>query len=323
MKLKRKEVLLTAVICLLILATTSCHYLSLERELSPKYKEFFTRVRYLITSQEFRTFLELPDEDKDLFIEEFWNRRDPDPQTEVNEFRMEYFDRMEAADDLFPSEGKPGWMTDRGRIFILYGAPLDRLTDPAGASAYSRCLETWYYGNFPVYFADNTCTGVYKLMTIDFTPIQSYHIMNLVGRNQTDAWTGETVFEKTKRLRFDWGVRDTRMNGERAEGEVYLRLPYSNLWFVERGGQLETELQIHLELLDSSGRLAWEHDQSETVRIKESELVEGKVSFYEVVIPFQISDKAARLGEGKNRLTVSVLNLTGEDALKKSLEFRF
>lgn len=323
MKKKEHAAFLTMVVCIVMIFLPSCHFLNLERKLSPQYKEFFVQVRYIISTQEYRTFLNLPDEKKDAFIQEFWKRRDPDPLTDVNEFQMEYFDRMEAADELFLSEGKPGWMTDRGRIFILYGAPLDRLSDPAGTSIYSRCVETWYYGNFPVYFVDNTCTGVYKLMTIDFTLLQPRHIMNMVGANQTVANTGETRFEQNKRLRFDWRIQNTRISDDQAEGEVYLKIPYASLWFSEKDGRLESEMVIHLELKDSSGRIAWEHDQTESIQINEADLIEENRGSYEFVIPFLITDEPSRLREGKNRMTVSVSAQTGDTIQKKSLQFRF
>ena len=70
---------------------TACRLYNLERKLNPADADFLNKVRYIITSEERRTFLELPDSEKAQFIEDFWKRRDPDPTTEENEFKMEYF----------------------------------------------------------------------------------------------------------------------------------------------------------------------------------------------------------------------------------------
>ncbi len=81
----------------------------------------------------------MPPSERKNFREEFWKRRDLDPSTEENEFKMEYFNRIEKANDLFISEGRPGWLTDRGSIYILLGPPMNRLTYPMGIDGYSRC----------------------------------------------------------------------------------------------------------------------------------------------------------------------------------------
>ena len=68
--------------------SSSCHYYQLERKLDPDNAEFLSKVRYIIKPKERKIFLELPDTEKSDFIDEFWRRRDPDPDTEENEFKM-------------------------------------------------------------------------------------------------------------------------------------------------------------------------------------------------------------------------------------------
>ncbi|MGB6866919.1 MAG: GWxTD domain-containing protein, partial [Candidatus Aminicenantaceae bacterium] len=184
----------------------SCRYYKLEQKLDPLDKDWHNRVRYIITKEESHIFLDLPDEEREQFIEEFWKRRDPDPNTEENEFQMEYFKRMDEADNLFMSEGKPGWMTDRGRIYILFGPPLDRITYPMGYSASSRCQEVWYYGNFPVVFVDNTCTGTYRLVTYDLSSLRSYNLMYMHELNMAQASAQQTIRGRIEDVSFDWDV---------------------------------------------------------------------------------------------------------------------
>lgn len=82
-------------------------------------------VFYIITSTEKEVFLKLTsDRDREMFIEAFWRHRDPSPGTEANEFREEHYRRLAYAERRFRGGGKPGWKTDRGRVYILLGEPL-------------------------------------------------------------------------------------------------------------------------------------------------------------------------------------------------------
>src|SRR5688572_2662785 len=94
-------------------------------------------VAYIITSEEKKAFKALAtDEERDNFIENFWRRRDPNPDTEENEYREEYYERIAYANEHFAS-GIPGWKTDRGRVYITHGKPDSIETHPTGG-AYDR-----------------------------------------------------------------------------------------------------------------------------------------------------------------------------------------
>ncbi|MFQ5738607.1 MAG: GWxTD domain-containing protein [Acidobacteriota bacterium] len=84
-------------------------------------------VHYIISRSEIKQFNQLSsDEDRRAFVEEFWRRRDPDPTTEANPFRQEHYRRLAYANAHF-AHGKPGWRTDRGRVYIIHGEPAERL----------------------------------------------------------------------------------------------------------------------------------------------------------------------------------------------------
>src|SRR5215470_18898401 len=93
-------------------------------ELKKAYKDWLEKdVAYIITDEERKAFKRLEtDDEREHFIEEFWRRRDPDPDTEENEYREEYYERIAYANEHY-SSGIPGWKTDRGRIYIMYGKP--------------------------------------------------------------------------------------------------------------------------------------------------------------------------------------------------------
>jgi GWxTD domain-containing protein len=88
------------------------------------YKRWLNRdAKYIVTEPERNAFLKLSTNDeREQFIENFWLRRDPTPDTEENEYRDEYYTRIAYANEHFQS-GIAGWQTDRGRIYIMHGKP--------------------------------------------------------------------------------------------------------------------------------------------------------------------------------------------------------
>lgn len=96
-------------------------------ELSDKHKKWLEEeAPYIISSRELKEFKALEeDAEREAFIERFWRRRDPDPSTEINEFKEEHYRRIRYANERFSNEGRPGWKTQRGRVYIIHGPPDD------------------------------------------------------------------------------------------------------------------------------------------------------------------------------------------------------
>ena len=113
----------------------------LRKELETPYKNWLNvDVVYIITDEERAAFKRLStDEERQSFVEQFWLRRDPTPDTEENEFKEEHYRRIAYANERFAS-GIPGWKTDRGRIYIMYGPPDEREEHPSGGT-YERPIE--------------------------------------------------------------------------------------------------------------------------------------------------------------------------------------
>lgn len=135
----------------------------------------------IITPEERRAFLALrTDEEREAFIGHFWNRRDPNPDTEENEYREEYYERVAYANANFTS-GIPGWKTDRGRMYIKWGKPdsvesrpsggaYDRPSWEGGGSTTTYPFEIWFYRHIEgvgdgieIEFVDPTGTGEYRI----------------------------------------------------------------------------------------------------------------------------------------------------------------
>lgn len=155
---------------------------NVKSEVKRAYKDWLDKdVTYIITDEERKAFKKLAtDDERERFIEEFWRRRDPDPDTDENEYREEYYERIAYANEHFAS-GIPGWKTDRGRIWIMYGKPDELETHPSGGS-YNRPsyngggststypFEIWFYRYLPgvgsgieIEFVDPTGTGEYRI----------------------------------------------------------------------------------------------------------------------------------------------------------------
>jgi GWxTD domain-containing protein len=114
---------------------------SLKIELSKTYKKWLDEdVRWIITDEEQKAFKLLSnDEERDQFIEAFWQRRDPTPDTIENEFKEEHYRRMAYANEHYAA-GIPGWKSDRGRIYIMYG-PADEIESHPSGGSYQRPME--------------------------------------------------------------------------------------------------------------------------------------------------------------------------------------
>jgi GWxTD domain-containing protein len=114
---------------------------ALKVELSKPYKKWLDEdVVYIITDQERAAFKQLSnDEERDVFIEGFWQRRDPTPDTEENEYKEEHYRRIAYANEHYAA-GVPGWKTDRGRMYIVFGPPDETESHPSGGT-YERPME--------------------------------------------------------------------------------------------------------------------------------------------------------------------------------------
>ena len=139
-----------------------------EREFKIWLKE---DVGYIITNAENESFFKLQtNEDRNKFIEKFWLRRDPNPDTAENEFRDEYCKRANNTSQF--DSGILGWRTDRGKIYILYGEPDSIEKGRAFFEENDNVLyERWFYKNFPenndgveFYFVDPTEGNEFRLL---------------------------------------------------------------------------------------------------------------------------------------------------------------
>jgi GWxTD domain-containing protein len=176
------------------------------KELESPYKKWLTEdVGYIISNEEAQTFKRLStDDERENFIESFWLRRDPSPDTMENEFKEEHYRRIAYANDRFPS-GIPGWKTDRGRIYITFGPPdeieshpsggtYNRPYDEGGGSTSTYPFEIWRYRylegeglgtNVEIEFLDKSMSGEYRI-TMDPTEKDALLMVPGAGLTQNE-----------------------------------------------------------------------------------------------------------------------------------------
>lgn len=186
MKRKRSSILIS-IFPLMILSIFLSFGLSQEKSKSGKKereplskwsKQWLEEVvPFIITNAEKEFFINLPTEiERGKFIQKFWERRDPNPETPENEFKLEYYKRIALANKFFGTSGIEGWRTDRGKIYILLGPPneIQRDLSPSETSfsTFHGPKEIWNYWNLPnprlpynmeFVFVDKFGTGNYVL----------------------------------------------------------------------------------------------------------------------------------------------------------------
>ena len=209
----------------------------LRQELKGPYKTWLNQdVVYIITDQERKAFLSLSnDEERDAFIEQFWRRRNPNPDSPDNAAREEHYRRIAYANEHFAA-GKPGWKTDRGRIYIEWGPPDSIESHPSGG-IYNRPFnegggttstfpfETWHYRYLPgigenvnIEFVDTCQCGDYHF-TID--PNEKDALLHVPGAGLTE-W--EQMNHKDKTDRFQGNGYGGGPMGQEAEGKEFDRI---------------------------------------------------------------------------------------------------
>jgi GWxTD domain-containing protein len=158
---------------------------AIKEKLGGVYKKWLDEdVRWIITDEEMSAFKKLSNNaERDQFIEMFWQRRDPTPDTAENEYKEEHYRRIAFANEHYAA-GMPGWRTDRGRIYIMYGkpdsidshpmgGPYQRPAEEGGGQTETYPFEVWRYRylegigqEIEIEFVDDCSCGAYE-MTMD------------------------------------------------------------------------------------------------------------------------------------------------------------
>jgi GWxTD domain-containing protein len=207
----------------------------LKAELEPQYKKWLDEdVVYIISPEERRSFLHLAtNEEREQFIEAFWQRRNPDPDSPENTFKEEHYRRIAYANEHYAS-GIPGWKTDRGKIYIMWGPAdevdshptggnWDRPMSQGGGSTTTYPYEDWRYRylegmgeNVELEFVDPTSTGEYHL-TMD--PSEKDALLRVPGAGLTMAESMGLADKSSRFSNTDGTNVAENQTGEGGQGE--------------------------------------------------------------------------------------------------------
>lgn len=239
--------------------------------LDPESDAFYRTARLIMTGEEDKIFRRLPDaESRQEFITDFWAKRDPDPDTVENEFKIEFEARVDYANRRF-KEGGPGYNTDRGRIHIFMGPPdkFEEFFNHEDPDVRGPILWWIYYGyELGIEFVDERGTGQFRIRRYEGNFFEALDSLKL-GR-----WVAADDVFKKKFVKFD-------LTYDRSREEFELTLPAGDLAFTENeDGSFRVDLDFVFYIYPDQGPAKETFGDSRTFSATNAELLETKtVSF--------------------------------------------
>jgi len=350
-----REIFLKTIVffILLVLLFNSCTVKRLVSKLDPVSEEFYSKVRYIMTKEESKIFLELPPSTRAEFIEEFWERRNPTPGTEKNNFKKAYYTRIEEANRLFRGGGRPGWLQDRGRIYILFGPPNERQTNPMGGrnidpyedtrdqttsrqvAAGEKPSEIWIYYNLfssllkpqvvRIVFVDTYGTGDYQLTSNlnELIPgmmgIETQFAPNLAFMHEISKEEAFRARLNLQKLIFDfsWELLKTKNKEMGSNLLIHIMLPYDKIVFAKENETLRAAIELDAVIKDSADKIIWQFEEEYNLNFREDFLIQNREGFWEMEIPV-----TKWLKKGNYSVYLSVKNLSGDQEIKKLLPLK-
>jgi GWxTD domain-containing protein len=277
-----------------------------------KDRTFLKITNYIITKEEKRRYVVLPVEERSEFREKFWEKRDPDPGTEVNEFKEEYFKRIDFANNNF-RESKEGWLTDRGRVFILLGPPsytayrIGRI--PSAGNTNSRRYFyhphfVWYYGNFPVIFVDYNNTNSYELEGLSNRHLAS---INMAMKD----WQPRVNNEK---LYFDFKARIKLKDSQK---QLMIAIPYTGILFSSIGGNdmYVANFYIEVKIITKADKVVQELHKDCRIEMSKADSSRTELNYKQY---FKLA-----LDPGEYNAAIVIFNNQDGYKISKNIKFKF
>jgi len=339
--------LLPVVVALLLhSACASSHYKILKPPIDSNSQKFLDLIRYIVTAQEEKIFREMPPDDRGEFIADFWARRDSDPSTPENEFRSVYYTRLAVADKAFRA-GIPGWMTDKGRIYILLGPPTDVIKKTMGdksteISRNQRELSTnileegtfterptdiWIYNQYPDYFAgplrltfvDYEGTGNYKLTTdVEVKPFSMMSPVQSDPDVEKYQWIGEIEGSESLPsflpfLNYSKSLGEIQKNKEGAYSvECAFDISYQAIRYQKKDEGWDYDLELSIEVKFVGEKSSYRENKQIRKHISSENLKTNISQRYTIMESFFVP-----LNIGKNEIYFSVRDNIQQKRLRK------
>jgi GWxTD domain-containing protein len=251
----------------------------------PFYESFFEKAQLIMGKEEVQIYLHLPDNDsRRVYIDDFWAKRDPDPNTEENEFKTEFFHRIDYANRWFRENrgSGRGWDTIRGRILLQLGQPdLRQLRDMLtpnealnlGLPQFTKAAEVWVYyslNQLRLIFADSTGFGEFKLLN---WPAQLQTEIDLA------KFGSPLVTTKGMLLRFSARIKDNTLT---------IEIPTKKISFQEDGDSVKADFTIALDIFRDYKKVGTTRKEFHFSEKKDLLLKEKSITF---TIPQVLSEK--------------------------------
>ncbi len=279
----------------LFFLAVSCSIFERREKLDSESEEFLSTTRYIITSEEKKEFLSLPPEKRKDYIEEFWKKR---PEG----FKEEYYSRIEYANQMFRGGGRPGWLQDRGMVYIMYGPPTHMEKYPMGSASYPYAHEVWYYEYLQIVFHDPYGSGDYRLTD------ESLFILDTIRRIPTS----QILEARPSKERKDENLKFEAEIEEIEEGVIIkILIPYESIFLREIDGRLETELETNLTV---SGTQSLTKSETFKISYLKEEIEKLSERYYKIEIPL-------KLKSGKYTAKITILNRFSKGKASGKIKF--
>jgi GWxTD domain-containing protein len=308
---KGVTVLTVTLVMLTVLAVlagaTQAYAAGKKAKLKPEHEEFYHYARYLFTKNERKIFFGLPgDKARDQFIKYFWEIRDPNPMTEENEFKVELESRYEYASRRLKEGPVPGWKTDRGRIYIMLGAPSNTYEQTFG-TGFGRAIY-WYWEDSDIYirFVDENGSGAYRM---DFR-VTSLRLLDELERRKYYIFSQDEEKEE-----FITDVLDFNLAYNKKDKEMRIRLNTKHLYYQEDkdSGLMIAKIKVNLVIYDKANNFT-KYSDIKTIRRKPEELLEKKAR---LIVTFPLD-----LPPGKVRIDAIISDFLGDAVQRKFVKVK-
>lgn len=251
-------------------------------KLDPYYGTFFEKIRLIMTDEEIKIYKRLPDEQsKEEFIEEFWRIRDPDLDTEENEYKIAFEERVEYATKWFglrdPFKGREeyddheryrGWNTDRGRIYIQLGPPdelyfdgLSMLGERYLARPEASQVEHWYYHQYRLFV-------VFTRGRVNW----SSYLLDIIESTKSNLVAPEYRDDFDRRLKFQAAFKDSN---------IHISIPVTRIDFKESADKLYSEFKIIINVYLDHKKID-SIEETKSLNKTEEELLETDEILFEI-----------------------------------------
>jgi GWxTD domain-containing protein len=267
--------------------------------------EFFETTRYIMLKNEIKIYKHLPDqESRDSFKKEFWRKRDPNPETQENEARNEFYQRIAFVNRWFSEKtGKNrGLDSDRGKVYLYLGPPDERTTQQRtvynSTGTRVRILtEQWLYQRHLLFleFRDVNGFGVYQLAR------WSPELLTAIDSEKFTIFENKDV---SKKLKFKAAYKD---------GEIQIRIPVKGIVFDEEDGKMKASFKVKVYVYHEYKKIDELEKTWNLAEGKENILKKDNVAF---VIPYTASSK------GKYYFDIIVKDLASTSSYRNMIRFK-